>query len=121
MTDLARKRVFVVEDEGIIAMLLEDYLEELGCAVAASASTLDDALAKAAVVEADVAILDINLAGHSSFEVADLLSRRKVPFVFVTGYGAAAAAWTRSAPILTKPFAFSELAEVLGELVAPRA
>ena len=120
MADLARKRVFVVEDEGMIAMLLEDYLEEIGCIVAATAATLDDALVKAAVVEADIAILDINLAGRSSFEVADLLSRRDIPFVFVTGYGAAAAAWTKAAPILTKPFALFELAEVLGETLDRR-
>jgi CheY-like chemotaxis protein len=120
MADPARKRVFVVEDEGMIAMLLEDYLEEIGYLVAATAATLDEALAKAAVVEADIAILDINLAGRSSFEVADLLAHRGMPFVFATGYGAAAAAWTKKAPILTKPFALFELAEVLAETLKPR-
>jgi DNA-binding response OmpR family regulator len=115
-----RRRILIVEDEGMISMLLDDYLTELGYEVAATAATLDDALVKAAQVDVDAAILDINLAGQNSFAVADVLTGRQIPFAFATGYGSAAAGWREKAvPILAKPFTLDELSRVLSGLLSP--
>ena len=107
-------RVLVVEDEAVIAMLVEDSLVELGCEVVGSASRLGDALAKAEALEVDVALLDVNLAGRLSYPVAEMLQSRNVPFVFTTGYGQAALpAALQKAPVLSKPFTRKQLAEAL--------
>jgi CheY-like chemotaxis protein len=107
---LAGKRVLVVEDESLIAMLVEGYLEELGCVVAGSAARLPDALAMAGVVEADLAVLDINLDGQLSYPVAERLRARGVRVVFATGYGVAGLpAALRGSPVLPKPFSLEQL------------
>jgi DNA-binding response OmpR family regulator len=59
----AGTRVLVVEDEALIAVLVEDYLTDLGCEIVGIAARLEDGLAKAASLQIDVAILDMNLAG----------------------------------------------------------
>jgi CheY-like chemotaxis protein len=111
-------RVLVVEDEPIIAMTIELYLEELGCRVAAVASRLNDALAKARKLDLDVGVLDVNLAGQLSYPVAEVLSTRAVPFLFVTGYGMAAApGGLKDAPVLAKPFRLEHLERVLLEIL----
>ena len=72
--ELAGARILVVEDETMIAMMIEDFLEELGCQVIAAASDISgDALAKGTTVTVDIALLDINLAGQLSYPVAHLL------------------------------------------------
>jgi CheY-like chemotaxis protein len=78
-TTLAGRRVFVVEDEWLIQVLIEDALGELGCSVSDSAARLDEALAKAATVTCDVAVLDINLNAQSTYAVAAVLQARSVP------------------------------------------
>jgi CheY-like chemotaxis protein len=83
---LAGTRVFIVEDEALILYTLQDMLKDLGCVVTASAARIDDALAKAASLAFDVAILDVNIAGERIDPVADLLARRGAPFFFATGY-----------------------------------
>lgn len=80
-------RVLIVEDETLISMLMEVYLEQLGCSVVGSASRLDEAVEMAGRLEMDAAVLDVNLAGKMSYPVAEVLRARGVPFVFATGYG----------------------------------
>ena len=70
---VAGTRVLVVEDEAMVSMMLEDFLEDLGCVVVATASRLEEALKKAAELQIDVAVLDVNLAGKLSYPVAELL------------------------------------------------
>ena len=60
--DLSGRRVFLVEDESLIVMLIEDALDDLGCEVAGVASRFDDAVVKARALAFDIAILDVNLA-----------------------------------------------------------
>src|ERR1051325_5433953 len=81
------KTVLVVEDELMIRMLLEDMLGELGYTISAQAGRLDEALEAAKNAAFDVAILDLNLNGQLTVEVADLLAGRGKPYVFATGYG----------------------------------
>src|SRR4051812_40265470 len=81
-------KVLVVEDETIVAMLLEQMLEELGCEVAGVAGQVTLATSLAGSVDADLAILDMNLGGQSVDPVAEALDARGTPFVFASGYGA---------------------------------
>ena len=79
-------RVLIVDDEPLVAMLLEDYLDALGHDVAAVVETVESALAAADEVAFDLAILDCHLAGGTqSWQVAERLRERGVPFLFSSG------------------------------------
>jgi CheY-like chemotaxis protein len=114
-------RVLIVEDETLVAMLLEDMIIDLGGKVVASASRLSSALQLIADPAGafDLAILDVNLSGEDAFPAAVALAERNVPFAFSTGYGKAGlpAAW-RSRPTLQKPFTRAQVASVLGQALA---
>jgi CheY-like chemotaxis protein len=104
-------RVFLVEDESPIAMLVEDMLEALGCVVACSAANVAEALRTGAAAEFDLALLDMNLAGESALPVAELLRTQGRRFVFVTGYGGGGVPDAfRGRPVVAKPFVRAELA-----------
>jgi CheY-like chemotaxis protein len=107
-------RLFVVEDEAMVAMMLEDMLQDLGCVVVGIAGSVRDALGRLGVASADGAILDVNIGGEMVFPVADALADKGTPFVFVTGYGRAGLGDRYpSAPVLTKPYSPTALADVL--------
>ena len=115
---LAGVRVLVVEDEALVAMLLEDMLEDLGCTLAASASNVTDAVGLAQTAELDVAILDVNLGGQSSAAVAEALTARGKPFIFATGYGEAGVPDAfRGRPALQKPFGMHDVERLLASAV----
>ena len=115
----AQKRVLVVEDEYLIRMLLEDMLADLGYGVAAAVGTVAEASEVAASAEFSVAILDVNLDGQEIFPVADILARRSLPFVFVTGYGERSLPDRyRNRPALQKPFQAEQLSATLADLLA---
>lgn len=84
---LAGLRILVVEDEVLIAMLLEDLLQELGCVVVGTAANVAQALALLAATKPDAAVLDVNLGAGRVYPVADALNQAAIPFVFITGYG----------------------------------
>lgn len=110
MIPLAGTRVLVVEDEGAIALLIEEMLEEFGCEVVASVARLATACEIAGSVQVDLAILDVNLAGERVFPVADILRGRQIPFLFSTGYGASGLpAEYAGCPVLHKPFSENQL------------
>jgi len=114
MDELLRLRVLVVEDEGGVALLIEDMLEEIGCEVAASAARLARAYEAAQAETLDFAVLDVNVAGEVSFAFARTLVGRGVPFVFSTGYGnSGLPADLQNRPVLTKPFKLSELRQAM--------
>jgi CheY-like chemotaxis protein len=104
---LAGKQVLVVEDETLVAMLLEDMIADLGGGIAGSASRVRSALEILAdpARRIDLAVLDVNLGGEEAFPVAAALAQRGVPFVFSTGYGSAGLPdpW-RNRPTVQKPF-----------------
>ncbi len=85
-SELADKRVLVVEDEFLIAMDVSAYLEAAGAHVVGPASSVNAALEALQCTELDGAILDVNLRGEMAYPVADALTARGIPFVFTTGY-----------------------------------
>ena len=100
---LTGKRVLVVEDEVVIAMMVEDMLMDLGAEVVGPAATVERAIEVVASQAVDVALLDMNLNGENSDRVADALKARGVPFVYATGYGQSAAIQGQ-AEIIEKPY-----------------
>jgi DNA-binding NtrC family response regulator len=107
-------RVFVVEDESMVSMLIEDMLMEIGCEVVGTAAHLNDALTQLAEVPVDAVVLDVNLGGTHTEAVAELLTGRSIPFVAATGYGTASLPQVfKSAPAVQKPFQQRELEAAL--------
>jgi CheY-like chemotaxis protein len=123
LTALKGRRVLVVEDEMMIAMLVEDMLAELGCAVVGPAHALEAALSLARSENGlDAALLDVNLAGQPVFAVADALREKGVPAIFSTGYGEAGLRdIDRGAPVLQKPFRAGDLARALNQALGANA
>ena len=112
---LAGKRILVVEDESLVAMLLETILEDMGCTPVGPASNVDEGEAIARdTVDLDAALLDVNLAGRQVFPVAAVLKARGVPFVFSTGYGESGLPdeW-RGNPTIQKPFTEAAVRDAL--------
>jgi CheY-like chemotaxis protein len=114
---LVGRRILVVEDEMMIAMLVEDMLSELGCSVVGPAHALDTALNLAQTEDGlDAALLDVNLGGQPVFAVADALRAKGVPAIFSTGYGDAGLRDVdRGSPVLQKPFRAGDLARALNQ------
>ena len=111
------RRILVVEDEEMIAMLLEDYLMDMGCKVAGHAVSVAGAISLLEEAKPfDAALLDMNLRGELVTPVAEALSAASVPFCFMTGLGADAATGFPNAPTIGKPFDQAGLRAVLTQL-----
>lgn len=116
---LKGKRALIVEDEMLVALLIEDFLEELGCQHHVGPyCDIRGALEAIDEEKPDIALLDINLDGEMSFPIAEALERRRVPFLMITGYGpGAVGARQRRWPVLVKPFTLEGLAAALGQVL----
>src|SRR5262249_15257902 len=104
-------RILVVEDNFLVAELICDVLSERGCDVVGPASSLDRGWKALDAAEVDGALLDINLDGTLSFPIADRLSERGIPFLFLTGYEDVSVLPPkyRTVQRITKPFDAGEL------------
>ena len=117
MTKLTGRRILVVEDEALVAMLVEDALLDAGAIVIGPVATVAEALSLLQRERPDVAVLDLNLAGETSTPVADALVTMGVPFVVATGYGADGLPPGHVAvPVLAKPYDPDDLTTALGRL-----
>ena len=102
---LKGRRVIVIEDEPLVAMDLESSLTAAGCKIVGAGGTLAEAKALCANAQCDAALVDVNLSGQPVDELAAALTKRNIPFAFVTGYGRdALPQGFRDAVVLTKPF-----------------
>lgn len=115
MTPFDGLSVLLLEDEYLIAMDTEQTLNSFGVAKVSVVNSLEDAAKAAADEPIDVAILDININGKSSFEVAQLLHSKGTPIVFASGYGSRKrnAAAVEDAIFLNKPYTKDALRESL--------
>jgi two-component SAPR family response regulator len=104
--------VFVVEDEALVALNLEDMLAELGCSIVGPVMRLDRAEKMLEDgISADVAILDVNVAGQMVFPFARRLADKGMPLVFATGYGSAGLPDEfRHMTVLQKPYTLDDVA-----------
>ena len=112
-----RKRVLVVEDEALVAMLIDDTLADHGYEVVGPASNVAQALRYIANGHLDGAVLDVNLGGgQTSYGIADELVARGVPFLFLTGYGTVGLDKEYAdRPLLQKPFDPARLVQMISE------
>lgn len=117
MSRLTGRRILVVEDEALVAMLVEDALLDAGALVTGPAATVAEALALLERETPDAAVLDLNLAGETSTPVADALALRGIPFVVATGYGADGLPPGHvTVPVLAKPYDPDDLTAALVRL-----
>ena len=114
---LAGKSVLVVEDELMVAELLDDMLMGLGCEKVTRASTIERAIEVVTTSPPDAALLDVSVKGAASFPVATVLTEKEIPFVFATGYGAGALQppWIGHG-CLVKPFSIGALENALRKI-----
>lgn len=110
-------KVMIVEDEALVAMMVEDMLGDLGCEIAGSFGAVGDALEWLGSEEAapDGAVLDVNIGGEMVFPVAEALREQGVPFVFATGYGDLPRKGFESIEVLAKPINAGALRRAVGK------
>ncbi len=117
-TDPNDKRVLLVEDEPLVSMMLADMLSAFGHKVDGPYNRFNDAIIAAKSNNLQAGILDVNLGGEKTYAVADILSGRKIPFAFVTGYGPdTIVAEFAHAPVLQKPVEAAKLHALLQRIV----
>ena len=112
------QQILIVEDEPLIAMMLEDFLDVLDKQAAGTADTVASALARVEQGGIDAAILDLNLrGGEKSGPIAEALAMRGLPFVFATGGTEDGVAEKfRDRPRLMKPFTMDGVQKALDAL-----
>lgn len=114
-------RILIVDDEHLIAMMAQEWLEELGHETVGPAHDLGSALALADS-EIDAAVLDVLLGGAQSYPIASKLMERGIPVAFATGQAAEELpAEFERALKLPKPFGFENFRVVIEQLLAARA
>jgi CheY-like chemotaxis protein len=118
--DLPVTRLLLVDDDPLLGMLIGDWLGEIGCEVVGPVESVAKALVliEAEAATLDGALLDVTLREGDSYEVADALTLRGVPYAFVTGHGVdgLAPAYRRSL-VLSKPFMPEDLQKMIARLL----
>lgn len=116
LAEISGLSVFVMEDESLVLVNLEDMLDELGCKLVGPAMRIEQA--EAMLDEAggaDLAVLDVNIGGRPVFPIAEKLRDKGVPLILATGYGrdGLPAEWQDRVTVLAKPYTFDDLAGAL--------
>jgi len=115
---LSGRRILIVEDEALVAMMIEDFLTDLGCQIIGPVSNAEDALGLIRETALDGATLDINLGSEEVLPVAEALEAQGVPFMIISGYDREnVRSRYNKWPIIQKPFTSNSLAEGLVRLV----
>jgi DNA-binding response OmpR family regulator len=114
---MAGCRVLIVEDETMIALMIEDTLRDEGYEIVGPTGKLETALRLADEEKPDVAILDVSIRGGKVYPVAERLLVLGIPFVLASGYGDWALPESlRDQPRLTKPFTTAQLQKQVKDL-----
>ncbi|MPZ40095.1 MAG: response regulator [Rhizobiales bacterium] len=107
-------RILLVEDEALVGMMMTDFLRDIGFHVVGPFGRVSEAIDAIGQEQLQAAVLDINLRGELIYDLADELTGRGVPIVFVTGYGADAVDQRfADFPVLQKPVDSAALRRVL--------
>lgn len=118
MTHQTGKRVLVVEDDPIVAMVVEDTLRDMGLEVLVDLS-LVDALSEIETSEFDAALIDVGLRGESAYPVMVALQERRVPFAVMSGGDLTAlAAEFPQVRMMSKPLDMKSLQKAMRDLLA---
>ncbi len=112
---LEGKAILVVEDEPMIAMMLDDFLADLGCRVVGPAMNLAQARALFDERGCDAAIVDLNLNGTMAHPLISDLRGRGVPVIVASGYGSDASELPSGCVLLPKPYAIPQVERALLE------
>jgi len=115
MIDLTGKRILIVEDEPIVAMMVEDMLADLGALAVGPVTSLAGAAQFLCDGGFDAAILDLNLNGEGTEGVARALRDRGVPFIFATGYDSGGVRNLGESGVLQKPYRLEQMAAALAQ------
>jgi CheY-like chemotaxis protein len=107
-----------VEDEPLVAMMLENIIEDMGASVVGPAASVAEALQLIEAGRFNGALLDVNLRGQRVDAVADALAAKGIPFVFTTGHDIEGIPPAfRHRPMLSKPFRDADITEALNRHV----
>jgi len=113
------RSILIVEDEPLIAMMLEDFILSLGHEVSGSCDSVGSALREIDKGEFDLAILDVNLKGESVWPVASALREKGIPFVLATGgHVDPPPAEFASAPMIEKPYTIDRVTPIIEAVLA---
>jgi DNA-binding response OmpR family regulator len=112
-------RILIVEDELLIALMIEEIVRDIGYRVSGVAHTVAMAGQEVTKRNYDAVLLDVNIGGRYHAKTADLLAGWGTPFAFVTGYDYLVDPRHETIPILQKPFTPAHLRMLLEELVGP--
>ena len=116
---MSGRSILVVEDEPLIAMMLEDFLETLGHTIHRSCDNVDDAVEAADKGGFDIAILDVNLGGDTAWPVARKLREKQIPFVLATGgHVEPPPPEFRDVPTIEKPYTVDRVTPALDKVLA---
>ncbi len=111
------RRVLIVEDEVLIAMVLEDMLDMLGHTVTSTPASYAEADAAIAAGGFDLAILDVNLGRDPVFPLAEKLQAAGTAIIFATGsHRDSLPAMFVGVPVLEKPYAFDTVESALDKI-----
>lgn len=116
----AARSILIVEDEPLISMMLEDFLDSLGHRIAGTADSVEDALSQVETGGFDLAILDVQLKGGAKvWPVADRLAERGLPFILATGgHVDPPPAEHAHAPVLAKPYTIDAIEPAIARAMA---
>jgi DNA-binding response OmpR family regulator len=112
-------RILIIEDELLIALMIEEMVRDIGYRVSGVAHTIAMATREFAKRNYDSVLLDINIGGRFHAEIADQLVSSGIPFAFVTGYDYLVDPRHEKIPVLQKPFMPAHLRALLETLVGP--
>jgi len=112
-------RILVVEDETVVAMLIEAWLSDIGHETIGPVGTVAAALSLLEKHKVDAAIVDLSLGGTRSYEIANALRQKAIPFAWGTGYSAKDIDPDYcNEPLIAKPYSFDDLTQTLALLIA---
>lgn len=112
-------RILIVEDSIFLTLALQDMCDSLGWVLVGPAVTLADGLRLARAEPIDAALLDVEIGDSQSWDIAEVLEQRGIPFAFTTGHSIERVLPARfsSAPILRKPFRLADVEQMINALL----